>query len=45
MARFLKVVLTIALWVVSVSAAQGYEVVEVKGGASIKGTISEHKSD
>lgn len=40
MARFLKVVLTIALWVVSVSAAQGYEVVEVKGGASIKGTIS-----
>lgn len=39
MTKFLKVVLAIALWMGPLSLAQGYEVVEVKGGASIKGTI------
>lgn len=40
MARFLKIVLTIALWMVSISVAQAHEVVDVKDGGSIKGLIS-----
>ncbi len=39
-AGFLSVILWTALWTVSVNAAQGYEVVEVKNGATLKGSVN-----
>ncbi len=39
-AGFLSIILSTAMWTVSVDAAQGYEVVEVKNGATLKGSVS-----
>lgn len=39
-AGFLSIILLAALWTVSLGAAQGYEVVEVKNGATLKGSVS-----
>jgi hypothetical protein len=39
-AGFLSIILWAALWTVSLGAAQGYEVVDVKNGATLKGSVN-----
>lgn len=38
--KYFAMVLSIIFWVASVNAVQGYEVVEVKNGATLKGTVN-----